>query len=431
MLPYPGTPLRVGSIGSDVRMIQEYLNAIGAGSANIPLLAVDGIFGPRTEAAVTAFQQQSSITQSGIVGPITWAEIMRQYAAVSAFSPAQGGNYHAVVPGDTLWLIAQRFGTTVDELRAQNNLPGNCLNAGQILLIPSSAQASQLPFFEYTVTAGDTLWLIAQRFDTNVDAIRSLNNFDCCDVVYIGQILRIPRTTTSPILTRTVVIDAGHGGHDFGATLGSRLEKDDNLRLALAVQQILLNQGQRVIMTRSTDVFIPLAERSAISNNNNADLFVSIHRNSATNSAANGVDNFISTTASATAALYASNVLSEVVNAGVQNNGGVIRANFAVLRNTRAPAMLLEVGFISNARDNQLFDQNFNAYAEAIARGIMESLYGPSVPPSTFFFYTVVPGDTPASIARRFGTTVDTIMSLNQLTRGHIATRQVLKIPSS
>jgi N-acetylmuramoyl-L-alanine amidase len=127
-------------------------------------------------------------------------------------------------------------------------------------------------------------------------------------------------------------------------------------------------------MTRSTDVFVPLGERSAISNRNNADLFLSIHRNAAVNTAANGVETFVFTTAPARTERFAQNVQDAVVRAGVQSNRGVKRANFAVLRNTIAPAALLELGFISNVRDNQLFDQNFNAYAQAIANGIMNTL---------------------------------------------------------
>jgi N-acetylmuramoyl-L-alanine amidase len=177
-----------------------------------------------------------------------------------------------------------------------------------------------------------------------------------------------------PPTARTVVIDPGHGGQDFGAVFGSRREKDDVLRLSLAVQRLLQEQGQRVIMTRSTDVFVPLNERSAISNRNNANLFFSIHRNASTNTAANGVEIFVFNTAPPSTAQAAQIVLDEIVAAGVQSDRGVRRGNFAVLRNTNAPAMLLEMNFITNVRDNQLFDQNFNAYAAAIARGIMRVL---------------------------------------------------------
>jgi len=199
------------------------------------------------------------------------------------------------------------------------------------------------------------------------------------------------------------------------------------LRLALAVQRLLQAQGQRVIMTRSTDTTVSLTERSAISNRNNANLFVSIHRNSSTNTNANGVENYVFTTAPANTVQSAFDVLDQIVDAGIQNNRGVMRGNFAVLRNTQAPAMLLEMGFISNAQDNRLFDQNFNAYAAAIARGIMTSLNQQGTPPHQF--YNVVAGDNIFGIAARFGTTANAIMQLNKLTTSNLIVGQVLKIP--
>ena len=232
---------------------------------------------------------------------------------------------------------------------------------------------------------------------------------------------------------RTIVLDSGHGGSDPGAVNGARLEKNDNLNLALAVQRRLTDRGQRVIMTRSTDVFIPLAERSAISNRNNTDLFVSIHRNAAASSAANGVENFVYINPTPREIQYAQIVLDEIVRAGVQSNRGVKRGNFAVLRNTRAPAMLLEMGFITNQRDNQLFDQNFDAYAEAITRGILSALGLPAAPgvPPGFFTYTLVPGDTLWGLSQRFGVSVEAIMAQNGLTNSNIFVGQVLRIPAA
>ncbi len=180
----------------------------------------------------------------------------------------------------------------------------------------------------------------------------------------------------------TVVIDAGHGGYDAGAVNGTRYEKDDNLRVALAVGKKLEECGINVVYTRKTDVFIPLLERSKISNNANADLFVSIHRNSFTNPESNGVENFIYTNPSAKSIIAAQNVLDEVVKGGVQNNRGVQRQNFSVLRETAAPAMLLELGFISNEEDNRLFDLNFDKYVDGIVKGIGESV-GVSCPITT------------------------------------------------
>ena len=172
-----------------------------------------------------------------------------------------------------------------------------------------------------------------------------------------------------------IVIDPGHGGDDYGAMWNGRLEKDDNLRLGLAVRDALMYQGIDVLMTRDTDVFIPLADRAAMANDADADLFVALHRNSYTEQTptSNGIENIIYLTAPAnTTGVAAQKVLDAVVAVGAQSNRGVTRGNYYVLRRTRMPAMLLEMGFIIDDYDNQLFDQNLEAYAQAIAKGVMD-----------------------------------------------------------
>ncbi len=172
----------------------------------------------------------------------------------------------------------------------------------------------------------------------------------------------------------TIVIDAGHGGYDAGAVNGTRFEKNDNLRMAMAVGERLKRCGINVVYTRTSDVFVPLLERSRISNSNNADLFVSFHRNSASNPNANGVETLVYTNASNKAVQAAENLQQALVNAGVQSNRGVKRANLSVLRETNAPALLLELGFINNTQDNELFDSKFDTYADVIARSLAQSV---------------------------------------------------------
>lgn len=172
----------------------------------------------------------------------------------------------------------------------------------------------------------------------------------------------------------TIVIDAGHGGYDAGAVKGSRFEKNDNLRLALAVGERLQKCGINVVYTRTTDEFIPLLERSRISNSRNVDLFVSFHRNSATNENANGVETLIYTNASSKSQRTAEALQQALASAGIQSNRGVKRANLSVLRETSAPALLLELGFISNDQDNALFDSKFDEYANTIARSLAQSV---------------------------------------------------------
>jgi len=393
--PYPGVVLQRGMQGPSIRQVQERLNELGAN----PRLATDGMFGPLTESAVMAFQRNSGIAVNGLVGPITWNALFTRQPAPPqpVWPPYPGLVLRRGMQGPSIRQVQERL----NELGANPRLATDGIFG---LLTEAAVMAFQR---NSGITAdglvGPLTW----------------------NALFTRQPAP-PQPPPSP--SRTIVIDPGHGGADVGAVVGTRRESDDTLRLSLAVQRLLQAQGQRVIMTRSTDVAVSLTERSEISNRNNAALFVSIHRNASTNTAANGVDNFVFTNAPANTVQNAFNVLDQVVDAGVQNNRGVMRANFVVLRNTNAPAMLLEMGFITNARDNQLFDQNLNAYAAAITRGIMNSLNGVR-PPGSFFFYNVVSGDSLQSVAQRFGTTPNAITRLNKLTSANLIIGQVLKIP--
>jgi N-acetylmuramoyl-L-alanine amidase len=188
----------------------------------------------------------------------------------------------------------------------------------------------------------------------------------------------------------TVVLDAGHGGYDAGAVNGTRREADDNLRMTLAVGDILRANGVNVVYTRTGDQYLSLAQRVQISNDTNPDMFVSVHRNSATNSEANGFENYTSPNASTKSKEFAKTVYDAVVATGVfPGSRGLKTASYYVLRNTKAPAQLLELGFISNADDNARFDTNFDTLANAIAGGILKDLNitspTPVPPPSTSY----------------------------------------------
>lgn len=178
-----------------------------------------------------------------------------------------------------------------------------------------------------------------------------------------------------------IVVDAGHGGTENGAIFGDRLEKDDNLALALEVEKALKTMGQTVIMTRTDDKTVSLSERANIANNSNADLFISLHRDSFTEQTewTNGVTNYVQNGSPDSYIKAAEMVLEEVVNVGVQSNKGVREGNYYVLRNTKMPSMLLEMGYINNKIDNELFDEHLKQYGWAIAEGIVD--YLSTVPP--------------------------------------------------
>lgn len=174
-------------------------------------------------------------------------------------------------------------------------------------------------------------------------------------------------------MENTVVIDAGHGGYDNGARYKGRREKDDTLRLALAVENILTKNCVNVVLTRSEDVYNTPYEKAMISNNVGADLFVSIHRNAYEPNVSKGVETLVYDNVGIKNEL-GKKINSNLQKLGFENRGITERPNLVVLKRTKSPAVLLEVGFIDNDEDNTLFDEKFNEIAEAIAYGIIDVL---------------------------------------------------------
>lgn len=175
-------------------------------------------------------------------------------------------------------------------------------------------------------------------------------------------------------MATTIVIDAGHGGYDNGASYQGRKEKDDVLRLALAVGSILEERGYNVIYTRTDDTYSSPYEKARVGNNNGADYFVSIHRNSSPNpNTYSGVETLVYNDTGIKAAM-ARNVNEELEKVGFKNLGINERPNLVVLNSTNMPAILIEAGFINTDADNQLFDAKFYEIANAIATGIEDTI---------------------------------------------------------
>lgn len=171
-----------------------------------------------------------------------------------------------------------------------------------------------------------------------------------------------------------IMIDAGHGGYDNGASYQGRLEKDDALNLALAVGRILTSQGYDVEYTRTDDVYDSPVQKARKGNASGADFFVSIHRNSSPNANQyNGVETLIYDESGIKADM-AANINKQLEEVGYRDAGVEVRPNLAVLRRTSMPAVLVEAGFINSDIDNQLFDTKFNETAQAIADGIDETI---------------------------------------------------------
>jgi N-acetylmuramoyl-L-alanine amidase len=170
-----------------------------------------------------------------------------------------------------------------------------------------------------------------------------------------------------------VVIDAGHGGKDMGANRVGILEKDLNLSVALKLKEALEARGVKVYMTRDTDVFLPLPSITAITNRIGPDLFVSVHTNSSTNPAITGIETYYYTPQSLSLARH---VHRNMVNSIASPDRGVRKAMFYVIHHTSVPAILCEMGYVSNAeeRSSLVTESRKQKTADAIADGIVSYL---------------------------------------------------------
>jgi N-acetylmuramoyl-L-alanine amidase len=170
----------------------------------------------------------------------------------------------------------------------------------------------------------------------------------------------------------TVIIDAGHGGHDRGGrpTWGSP-EKVLALDTARRLATILRAKGFRVVETRSGDVFIPLESRIKTSNATRSGIFVSIHYNWAPRRGARGIEVHYYSPRSWR---LASNILRETTGAYRTASRGVKRNSFRVLQKNRRPAVLCELGFLSNSQDNRFAQSSRSRQrlAEAVAAAIVK-----------------------------------------------------------
>lgn len=181
---------------------------------------------------------------------------------------------------------------------------------------------------------------------------------------------------------KTVCLDAGHGADDVGATSadGTRLEKNDNLRLTLRIRDKLEEKGVAVVLTRSDDSDITLKERCKLANKKRCDFFLSIHRNSSVSGS--GFEAWIAKEPKGSEAELAENLVARLSEISSLPNRGVKRGyrdssgnNYYVNSNTNMPSILLEVGFVTSEADNESFDKSLDENAEAIATVIYDYLY--------------------------------------------------------
>lgn len=171
----------------------------------------------------------------------------------------------------------------------------------------------------------------------------------------------------------SVVVDAGHGGSDYGAIRCGINEKDINLDIAKRVEAILLSKGINVTMTRNIDTFVSLEDRTIITANKNPDIFVSIHVNSSVKPEILGIETHYYHQNSLELAQTVHASLISYINT---KDRGLFKSKFYVINHTAVPAILVETGFISNdcERAELVSEQRKQQTAQAIAEGILKYL---------------------------------------------------------
>ncbi len=180
-------------------------------------------------------------------------------------------------------------------------------------------------------------------------------------------------TVKKPPIKNKVVLDAGHGGTDYGAIREGINEKDITLDLTNRVAALLKSKGYKVAFTRKDDTFVSLEDRVDISENENPEIFVSIHVNSAVATEPSGIETHYYHE-------YSKELANTIQNHLIKNidskNRGILKSKFYVINHTTVPAVLVETGFLSNPQERAdlITEKRKQATAKSIADGIMEYL---------------------------------------------------------
>jgi N-acetylmuramoyl-L-alanine amidase len=194
----------------------------------------------------------------------------------------------------------------------------------------------------------------------------------------------IPRVSdakvSSPKSDVFIVIDPGHGGDDFGTHSNTKpkyQEKHLNLATAQLLRTFLNKQGYKTVMTRNDDTFITLDRRAEFANEQKPTLFVSVHYNSAPSAEAEGVEVFFyksddNKNRTRESRLLAKSILDKVLDNTQAKSRGVKHGNFAVIRQTNMPAVLIEGGFLTN--DSEMQRIKDPAYIKKLALGIAQGI---------------------------------------------------------
>ena len=327
--------------GEDIKAVQNKLNSLGFNCGT-----ADGYYGNATKNAVISFQSAKGIDTDGVVGPTTWKLLFN--------SSSNGSDYSRILKVTSPLMYG-------DDVKAvQNKLNSLGYNCGTADGYYGNATRSAVISFQSAkgLTAdgevGPATW----------NAL--FNSYSSSG------------SGTLPGGSIKVFIDAGHGGTDPGAVGNGLKEKDIVLSIATKLGALLNGRGISIKYSRTTDTYLSLEERARLANAWGADLFVSIHANSATSSV-RGTECYTHPTANTATKTLSGNVSRAIANKFGISNRGHKEANFAVLRLSNMPAILVETAFISNSSDANLLNTRQTDFSIAIANSILSYFNGRTI----------------------------------------------------
>ena len=327
--------------GEDIKAVQNKLNSLGYNCGT-----ADGYYGNATKNAVISFQSAKGIDTDGVVGPTTWKLLFN--------SSSNGSDYSRILKVTSPLMYG-------DDVKAvQNKLNSLGYNCGTADGYYGNATRSAVISFQSAkgLTAdgevGPATW----------NAL--FNSYSSSG------------SGTLPGGSIKVFIDAGHGGTDPGAVGNGLKEKDIVLSIATKLGALLNGRGISIKYSRTNDTYLSLEERARLANAWGADLFVSIHANSATSSV-RGTECYTHPTANTATKTLSRNVSRAISSKFGISNRGHKEANFAVLRLSNMPAILVETAFISNSSDANLLNTRQTDFSIAIANSILSYFNGRTI----------------------------------------------------
>lgn len=321
------------TLKNEIATIQAQLNKKGCSVGT-----VDGIAGPATYNAVISFQNKNGLTADGQVGTATW-DIL--------FDTVSGGTTYTRILKVTSPLM---YGEDIKAVQNKlNSLGHNCGTADGYY---GNATKSAVVSFQ-SAKGIDTDGVVGP---TTWNALFNSSSSSGSGTLPGGPI--------------KVFIDAGHGDTDPGAVGNGLKEKNIVLNIATKLGALLNGREISIKYSRTNDTYLSLEDRARLANAWGADLFVSIHANSATSSV-RGTECYTHPTANTATKTLSANISRSIASKFGIPNRGHKEANFAVLRLSNMPAILVETAFISNSSDANLLNTRQDDFANAIFNEIL------------------------------------------------------------